>query len=197
MKRAYVLLSILLSLPLAASAQLINNFEAAGGYAHVSGDGGLNGFNVDVAAFFRPRVALAADYDGVYDTSNIGTFQITSVGLVTSKNHLQDYMIGPRIYFPGLIKTKNKTINLLNVFVEPQFGGSHLNSEIIQAVPNIRTGTSDSGFTYSLGGGADFRVSPHWAARTKIDLLRTHLANEGQSRVRFILEIAYFLKPRK
>jgi len=42
-----------------------------------------------------------------------------------------------------------------------------------------------------IGGGADYVLSSHWAARGNLDLLRTHFANTGQSRLRFVLGIAY------
>ncbi len=193
--KKYLALFLMLFLGcIAASAQ--RNLEVGAGYAYVSGNGGMNGFNADVAVFFNRRVAFAVDYDGIYDTSNIGTFQVTPVGNVTSKNHLQDLLLGPRIYFPGLIKTKNKTINLLNPFGEVQLGSSHINSELIQASTGSRVGTNDSAFTWMLGGGADVRLAPHWAARGKFDLLRTHLADSGQSRVRFVFGVAYFIKAR-
>lgn len=179
-----------------ASAQLLKNFEIATGYGYASGNGGMNGFNAEVGVFFHRRVSFAAGYDGVYDTSSLGPFQVTPIGNVTSKNHLQDVLLGPRFYFPGVVKTKNKTINTLNPFGEVQLGGSHINSELIQSTPGIRTGTNDSGFTWLLGGGADVRLAPHWAARGKIGLLRTHLGSAGQSRVRFVLGVAYSFKPR-
>jgi hypothetical protein len=186
---------ILLALPATTLAQQ-RNYEIGAGYAYINGNGGLSGFNANIAVFFNRRVAFAFDYDGGYDTSSLGTFQVTPIGNVTAKNHLQDLLLGPRVYFPGLIKSKNKTINLLNPFGEVQLGGSQLNSEIIQSATNTRTGTSDSAFTWMIGGGADVRLSPHWAARGKLDLLRTHLGDTGQSRVRFVLGVAYFFRPR-
>lgn len=199
MRKACSLLLIVLAWSLAASAQLFSNlvnFDAGFGYAYSSGNGGLNGFNIGAAVHFKHRVALTADYDGLYDTSNIGIFQITPVGLVTSKNHLQNVLIGPRFYFPGLVKGRGHTLGLLNPFAEIELGGSHLNSEIIEAATNTRTGTHDNGFTWMLGGGAEIKLTSHWSARGRVDLLRTHLANAGQSRVRINLGVAYFLKGR-
>ena len=42
-----------------------------------------------------------------------------------------------------------------------------------------------------VGGGADYRLASHWVGRFKIDFLRTHFADTGQSRVRLGLGIAY------
>jgi opacity protein-like surface antigen len=196
MKTLKCTLLILFTLALPAFAQK-RNIEVGGGYAYASGNGGLNGFNVDAALLFGRRVAFALDYDGVYDTSNLGTFEATQVGQIVSKNHLQDFVLGPRFYFPGLFKSKNKQVNILRPFAEVQLGGSHLSSSVRQVSTDTTTETSDSAFTWLFGGGADYRLSSHWVARGKIDLLRTHFANSGQSRVRFVLGFAYTLKARK
>jgi outer membrane protein OmpA-like peptidoglycan-associated protein len=42
-----------------------------------------------------------------------------------------------------------------------------------------------------VGGGGDYRLSPHWVFRFKLDFLRTHFADTGQSRLRPTLGIAY------
>jgi opacity protein-like surface antigen len=168
-----------------------HNFEVSGGYAYSSGNQGLNGFNVSLAYFFAHRVALVGGYDGLYDTSQIGTFQLTPLGLIVSKSHLQNYLIGPRVYFPGLIKSKEKHIAYLLPFAEAQFGTSHLDTEIQNKSLGTSVGTNDSAFTWMLGGGADYRISPHWVGRINVDFLRTHLADAGQSRLRLGLGVAY------
>lgn len=200
MKRSAAVFLLILSVSVGALPQELplsrRNFEVGLGYAYASGNGGTHGFDVGVGYYFHRRVALAANYDGLYDTSNIGTFQVTPIGNVTSKNHLQNLLIGPRVFFPGLIKTKNKTINLLNPFGEVQLGQSRLNSELIQSSSNTRTGTHDSAFTWMVGGGADVRLTPHWAARGKLGLLRTHFANAGQSKARYSLGVVYFFKAK-
>jgi hypothetical protein len=95
----YVLLLSISFLPSYSHAQAL---EGSGGYTHITGNQGVDGFNVGVAAWFTDWVALAADYDGAWDTSQIGVFQITPTGLVTSKSHLQNFLVGPRVAFPGL-----------------------------------------------------------------------------------------------
>jgi hypothetical protein len=47
-----------------------------------------------------------------------------------------------------------------------------------------------------LGGGLDYRTAPHWVARIKVDFLRIHFADAGQSRLRFGSELAYFTRGR-
>jgi ketosteroid isomerase-like protein len=48
-----------------------------------------------------------------------------------------------------------------------------------------------------LGGGADYLFSDHWSGRANVDFLRTHLANEGQSRLRLVLGIRYTFGSRE
>ncbi|HTF64019.1 MAG TPA: hypothetical protein VK638_15150, partial [Edaphobacter sp.] len=72
-----------LVLCLTASAQKI---ELNGAVMHISGNQGLDGFNVGTALWLNHRISVAADYDGVWDTSIIGQFQTTSTGQVVSKS---------------------------------------------------------------------------------------------------------------
>jgi hypothetical protein len=170
-------------LPQSISAQ---DLELSGGWAHVTQDFGTDGFDAGAAWWFTPRITLAANYDGTWDTSRIGVFQITNVGLLVSKTHLQSVLIGPRIFFlsPKIKKYK------LGVFGETQYGASHINSTF-QQVPVASVSSSDTAFTWTLGGGADYPITAHWSARGNLDFMRTHFAAAGQSRLRFVLGIAY------
>ena len=186
-------LLLLMSFSLNASAQRV---ELSGGYTHITGDQGLDGFNVGAAAWFTHRVSIAADYDSGWDTSRIGIFELTPTGVVSSKSHLQDWLFGPRISFPGLIKTGNKRVAQLLPYGEAEFGVSHLKSSIKQTATDFSQSTSDTAFSWMLGGGADYRLFPHWVGRLKLGLLRTHFAETGQSRLRLSLGVAYTLKER-
>jgi opacity protein-like surface antigen len=178
---------------LSASAQ---NLEISGGYTHITGDQGLNGFDVGAAAWFTNRVSIAADYDSTWNNSKLGVFELTQTGLIVSKSHLQDWLFGPRIFFPGIIKSKDKRIKLLLPFGEAQFGVSHLSSKLQAPASNVNQSASDTAFSWMLGGGLDYRFSPHWVGRLKLDLLRTHFADTGQSRLRIGLGVAYTFKER-
>jgi opacity protein-like surface antigen len=188
----YCLMLSLLGFSLSSSAQEV---EVSGGYAHVSGDQGLDGFNIGAAAWFTPRVSIAADYDRVEDTSRIGIFELTQTGLIVSRSTLQNFLVGPRIFFRN-IKSDNKHLANLRPFAELQFGISHLNSHLEDQATNVDQSASDNAFSWMLGGGADYKVSPHWVGRVKLDLLRTHLAESGQSRLRLGLGVAYTLGER-
>jgi opacity protein-like surface antigen len=69
----------LLVLCLTASAQTASTpkVELNGGWAHITGDQGLDGFSVGTAVWLTHRVSIAADYDDAWDTSRIGQFELT------------------------------------------------------------------------------------------------------------------------
>jgi ketosteroid isomerase-like protein len=160
--------------------------EIGGGWSHVTGDFGTDGFNAGAAWWFTKRVTMAADYDSTWDTSTLSNFAFTQVGAIATRSHLQSFLLGPRVFF----STKWTDEHKLNPFGEAQFGVSHLSQEVTQVgVPTLSA--SDSGFTWMLGGGADYLFSSHWSGRANLDFLRTHLANEGQSRLRLVLGIRY------
>ena len=176
-------------LPQSISAQ---DLELSAGYAHVTQNFGTNGFDVGAAWWFTPKITVAANYDGTWNTSQIGLFQITNVGLLVSKTHLQSALIGPRIFFLSRKIKKYK----LSVFGETQYGASHINSTF-QQVPISSVSSSDTAFTWTLGGGADYPFTPHWSARGNVDFIRTHFAAAGQSRLRLVLGVAYTFGSRE
>jgi ketosteroid isomerase-like protein len=177
------------SLPETARGQ---GLEVGGGWSHVTGDFGTDGFNVGAAWWFTKRVTMAADYDSTWDTSSLTNFAFTQVGGIATKSHLQSFIVGPRVFFSTKWTDKHK----LNPFGEAQFGVSHLSQDVEQVgVPTLSA--SDSGFTWMLGGGADYLFSSRWSGRANVDFLRTHLANEGQSRLRLVLGIRYTFGSRE
>jgi opacity protein-like surface antigen len=184
MQKFIVFIAILFAFgPAAARAQRL---EANGGYVHATGDLGLDGFQVGAAWWFTPRVSLAADFDGLFDNSRVGVFDLSSVGSVSIKSNMQNYLVGPRIFFPRAWKRYPRLVP----FGELQFGLTHLHSTIHQLnLPDESAG--DTAFTWTLGGGADYLFHKHWAARAGLDLVRTHLVDSGQSRARVRLGVVY------
>jgi hypothetical protein len=191
MKRAMLLLVpvVLFSISAPSMAQ---NLEVGGGWAHATGDFGLDGFNADIDYWFTPRVSGVLSYDNVWDTSNIGTFELTSIGQIAIKSHLQNYLVGPRI----ALATKRIKKYEFMPFAEIQIGGTHLHSEVQEASTGSKQVASGDGFSWMLGGGGDYVVSPHWAARANLGFLRTHLANSGQSRLRLVIGFVYSFESR-
>lgn len=173
-----------------ASAQ---NLEFSGGWAHATGDFGVDGLDAGVAAMFTSRVGLAFNFDSMWDTSKIGTFELTSVGQTVVKNFMQNGLIGPRIFFA---QKKIKQKYVLSPFGEAQFGESYLSTTIQQQQTGLNQTASDTAFTWMLGGGVDYVVAGHWAVRGNLDFLRTHFSDSGQSRLRFVLGVAYTLRRR-
>ena len=75
--------------------------------------------------------------------------------------------------------------------MEVQLGLSHLSSSIEAPTTGTSQSASDNAFSWLVGGGADYRLSPHWVGRFNVDFLRTHFADSGQSRIRLGIGIAY------
>lgn len=188
MKRRCMFFLLLLAFPSLASAQGV---ELSGAYAHISGDGGLDGLNVGAAVWLRQRISMAVDYDSVWDTSHLGVYELTQTGAIITKSHLQDFLVGPRIFFPGVLKNKETHLPRLWPFGELQLGSSHLSSSLEAPSMSVSQSGSDNAFSWMVGGGADYRLSSHWVGRFKLDFLRTHFADSGQSRVRLGFGVAY------
>src|SRR5215467_4613361 len=128
------------SQPICAVAQRL---EVNGGYAHSSGDLGLDGFNAGASWWFTPRVSLAADFDGLWDSSRIGVFELSSIGAVSVKSNMQNYLIGPRVFFPRAWKRYPRVVP----FGELQFGMTHLHTTLHQVnLPDEATG--DTAFSW-------------------------------------------------
>jgi long-subunit fatty acid transport protein len=160
--------------------------ELSGGWAHVTQNFGTDGFDVGAAWWFTHKITVGANYDGTWDTSQIGVFEVTNVGLLVSKTHLQSFLIGPRIFFLSRKIKKHK----LAVFGETQYGVSHINTTF-QQVSVTSVSSSDTSFAWTLGGGADYSFTPNWSARANLDFLRTDFAATGQNRLRLVLGVAY------
>ncbi len=191
--RICFLLSVsLLALLLFPSMLPAQGLELSGGYAHSTGDFGLDGFQAGGAWFFTRKVAITAEYDSLWDTSRIGTFDLTTVGAISAKNHLQNFMFGPRVF----LRTREVKKYPIIPFGEVQLGLSHLNSTIQEGTAKPLS-AADTAFSWLLGAGADYSLSPHWTARLQLGLLRTHLNDQGQSRLRVGIGINYTFGTRR
>jgi hypothetical protein len=193
MKFTIALLSIAVALSCPLNAQIFHNLEFSGGWIHNTGNNGLDGFDVGAALWFSKRISIAFDYDHVHDQSSLGAFALTSGGLISTKSNMENFLIGPRVFFHS---TKIKILHTIQPFGEFQVGGSHLHSEVSQVGAATQTASDNAG-TWLLGGGGDVVLSKHWAGRVNLGLLRTHFVNEGQSRLRFGFGVAYSFSSRK
>jgi Outer membrane protein beta-barrel domain len=174
-----------------ASAQgIVDNLELNAGYTHITGDLGLNGFTFGGGLWLNRRVSLNLDYDTAYKTSSLDVLSLTSVGSTSIANHLQDWLIGPRIYFPPKSIKKYK----FDPYASVKFGGSHLREEVKQNGGSISA--SDNSFAWALGGGGDYQFNSQWFGRVGLDFLRTHFVQSGQSRLRLVIGVGYTFGPR-
>jgi opacity protein-like surface antigen len=191
MKRATFLV-IPVFLFLFSTPSRAQKLEVGGGWAHVTSNFGVDGFNAGADYWFTPRVSGVFAYDDTYDTSSLGNFVLTSIGQIAIKSHLENYLFGPRIAFA---KKNIKSYQFIP-FAEVQIGGTYLRSELQEPSTGIKRTASDNGFSWMLGGGADYVVSDHWAVRANLGFLRSHLANAGQSQLRLVIGVAYSFQSR-
>lgn len=117
------LLTFLVAIP--SKTARAQGLEVHGGWVHVTGDFGTDGFNVGAAWWFTKRVTLAADYDSGWDTTSLSNFAFTQIGAIAVKSHLQSALFGPRVFF----STDWTDTHKLNPFGEAQFGVSHLSQK--------------------------------------------------------------------
>lgn len=194
-KILYLLLaSLLLTLP--ALAQ--KNIEFYGGYRHISGDQGLDGFNVGGGLYPIPPFELYLTYDDTYDNSTIGTFALTNLGSTLVNSHMQEILTGPRYFLPGLLKShghQHLEGHLLIPYIEAGFGEARLHTDV-RAVNIAAAQAADTAFAWQMGGGIDFRMYRHFTVRGDLGFLRTHFANGGQGRVRLGLTVVWSARPR-
>jgi Outer membrane protein beta-barrel domain len=194
MKNVLYALFVLFAFALPAFGQ--SDVEFYGGYQHSSGDQGLDGFNGGIGWSPIPRFQLYVNYDGLYDHSTLGAFELTSVGTTIVNSHMQGLLTGPRYTLPGLFKGSHKIEGKRLVpYLDAGFGEYRLHSELIQA--NLGTvQAADTAFAWALGGGADWRMLPHWSIRGDLGFLRTHFAASGQGRLRLGLNVVYSFRGR-
>jgi len=173
-----------------------HDYEFNGGYAHASGDQGLDGFTVGAAFSLTPNAQLYVSYDGLFDHSTFGALALTSSGLTFVNSHLSSVLTGPRVFLPGLLKGHgNVKGHLIHPFLDAQFGEARLR----QNVTAVQLGTlsaSDTAFVWGFGGGGDFHVYPHFTVRPFLGFLRTHFVQSGQSRVRLGVTVVWSRRPR-
>lgn len=175
--------------PTGANAQGLA-FDA--GWSHVTGNFGMDGFTLGSSWFFTPKLAVAANYDDAWNTDRVGNFAFTSVGAIATKSHLQDFLVGPRYFFSSYDVAHNHTII---PFVDVRFGVTHLHQEVQEGITPAAI-NQDSAFSWLIGGGVDYPLTPHWMARGELGLLRTHLNAQPESHARLAISIAYLFGSR-
>lgn len=159
-----------------AAAMAEDKADIFGGYQYLhanSGVSGVNGFNLNgwngaVSGYFNRYLGLTADFSGTY-----GTPSVQGVGVST---HLYTYMFGPVV---------RARAGKLEPFAHALFGGAHISGSV-NAGGGVTASTSDSGFSWAMGGGVDYKFLPHIAIRVgQFDFLQTHISSNTQNNFRY------------
>jgi hypothetical protein len=197
MKKVISALLVLFALSLPAFAQFAQeDIEFSGGYQHVSGDDGLDGYRIGIGWNPIPKFQLALNYDGTYDNSVLGAFALTSIGLTVVNSHFQEILVGPRYFLPGVFNGRGHVKgHLLVPYIDAQFGEGRLHTQLTSAALGT-VQAADTAFVWAVGGGADWRIYPHFAIRTNLGFLRTHFANSGQGRYNLGVGVVWSFRSR-
>lgn len=145
--------------------------EIGVGYAHLTGDLGKNGWNASAAINFTRHFGIEGDLGGYYSTVNSFGFNVD--------NNVYTYMFGPKVMFD----TRDSRVT---PFAHLLFGGGHE-----KAPDGFGGSVTDSAFTWMLGGGADLNFSHNFAARGKIDFVRTNFFDSGDTHARVGVGLVY------
>jgi opacity protein-like surface antigen len=173
LKKAAILFCLTVLFSLCAVAQSSStgpSAELGFGYAHLTGDVGKNGWNATGALNFSHRWGIEADFGGYYGKDSILGFNVN--------NDVYTYTFGPKVMFTTGDERVTPFAHLL-------FGGGH------ESADTPLGSQSDSAFTWMLGGGADLNLAHNWAARGKIDFVRTNFFDNGDTHARLGVGIVY------
>jgi hypothetical protein len=168
-------------------------FELETGYSHLSGNFGLDGFHAGVGYHFNRYITLVGETEFVWDTSQIGVFDLTpTLAGIRLKSNEQNYLGGGRIRIIGWKAMKTLEKRKILPYAEILMGVSRLNQKITNVLTSTQSfDATDQAFTYVLGGGVDYTLTRGWMARGSVDLVRTHFVDSGQSRVRVHVGLGY------
>jgi len=176
-------LALLLGSGIRSSAQNFEPVEVGAGYSYVRANAGpgecgcfsMNGGSAWFAYHFMRDFAVAADVGSEY-ASNING---TALGLT-----LTSYLAGPRyVWHYG---------HLLSPFAQALVGGAHANGDLTL----VRFGVAEPANSLALaaGGGADMKLTRHWAARGEVDYFLTRFSNgvnDHQNNLRVSVGLVY------
>ncbi len=164
-----VFVLLLCSLPALAQDER-PQIQIFGGFSHMGHHIGLNGWIA--GAEYNPweHVGIEGQLSGHYGSDNILGVDINS--------HLHNFQFGPRFF-------TNTSRDKLGVFGHALFGGSRISS----SAPGIST--SESAFSFSLGGGVDYSLSDAWAVRGQIDFLRVYFSGDNENDGRYSVGLVY------
>lgn len=180
-------LSVLLLSSLPSLAQTGSDdqppFDVFAGFSHSSNFGtGLNGWILaGNYSLNNSWLGVEGEISGHYGSEDLSALPILIPGAPSSvDNSLHNFDFGPRI-------TWRAPDQPFNAFGHVLFGASHAN------ISASGISTSDTAFSWVLGGGGDYNFNANWAARAQLDLLHTNFFSNGESHSRFSIGLVYRL----
>lgn len=183
-------------------AQNLPTGELYGGFSYANTDlfstnkrAGLTGWEGSLGVNLGSRLALVADFGGDYGTSRVPVlvptpfptcppFCPTSVTDFSVDTKLYTFLFGMRVPYRKWEK--------FTPFGQALFGRAHVSGN----VPGFSE--IDSKFSYALGAGGDYTISPRLAWRVQVDYLRTRFFKGTQDNVRVSTGIVlHFTRKKK
>ena len=167
--------ALLLFLTSFSSAQ-VSGGNAFFGYSYGSidlnhgGNTSMNGFEATLEGKVLPHIGLVADFSGHY--GDRGDFP-TSTSTASVAGSEYDFLFGPRV---------SLSVSRFRPFAEALFGGSHVS---VSGRDGLHYSASDTGFTYALGGGLDYKVWGPVGWRFQGDFVQTRFFGNTQNDGRF------------
>ncbi len=182
-----VLLSILYLSAQYLSAQDTPKVELFGGYAlaRIDDTNGLSeqhitqmGWNASAAANFNRYLGAVADFGGYYGTHRLPPFTaltcptcpMTTPSPFQADTKYHTFLFGPQF---------SLRLEHLTPFVHTLFGIAHEHAELVPATPGVTS--SETGFSFAVGGGLDANIASHLAFRLQGDYLHSSLFGPLQS----------------
>jgi peptidoglycan-associated lipoprotein len=167
MRKVVCLFALMLLAAWPAAAQEQPKVEVAAYYSYVRTNpstSGVDGFNLNggggsVAFNANSWLGFVGEFNG---------YKVGDIAGVDPQANVFTYQFGPRLSARG---------ERFTPFVHALFGGARISSDF------AGTGTSDSSFSMSVGGGIDAKLTDHIAIRVaQVDWLLTRF-DEGAGRV--------------
>ena len=172
MRKLFILFGFAL---LVAGTSKAQGFELGGNYQYVHVDNGggssngCQGFGGNLAANVNNWLGLAGD---------IGGCKVTGLPSGTSGSEI-NYLFGPRITYHGYGK--------FSPYFQTLMGGVHASASAT-GFPTV----SNNSFGWTLGGGADYSLNPHWSLRAfQFEYFMTHFGGQTQNNFRIQAGLVY------
>jgi len=185
---ALVLAVGLSALPAWSQVNEVPRFDISGGFSHVTGDIGLNGWQLGAAYRVNNWLAIAGDFAGQYGSNDI--VAITGTSLIKVDRSLYNYMFGPRVFVP--LAGHPRWMPFGEFLLGASRGKDTLKSTLLGSVVIPGTETSDSSFSWQLGGGLDYQFHENFRVRAvQLGLLHTNFFDNGETHLRIGAGLVY------